>query len=250
MSDDADLIAASTVLLLRDGDRGIESLMLRRNSKIAFGGMWVFPGGRVDDHEIIPGDELESARRAAVRESHEEAGLHLDADSLVPWSHWVPPLMAAMNTPGPRRRFSTWFFAAPAPRGPVVIDDGEIKEHEWMSVGDAMAKREAGEIELVPPTWITLHQMARYDTVDAALTAASGRDPERFVTRPLGGTPPVIAWHGDAGYESGDRDAAGHRHRLVLDRAGWVYERSPLPDGTALSDTTALPGGARPSAPE
>ena len=42
-------IAAATVILVRDADSGIETLMLHRNSKIAFCGMWVFPGGRVDD---------------------------------------------------------------------------------------------------------------------------------------------------------------------------------------------------------
>ena len=44
-------VAAATVILLRDTDTGLETLMLRRNSKIAFGGMWVFPGGRVDDED-------------------------------------------------------------------------------------------------------------------------------------------------------------------------------------------------------
>src|SRR6478735_7867017 len=42
-------IPAATVILLRDSNGGIETLMLRRNSKIAFGGMWVFPGGRVEE---------------------------------------------------------------------------------------------------------------------------------------------------------------------------------------------------------
>ncbi|HAL42384.1 MAG TPA: NUDIX domain-containing protein, partial [Gammaproteobacteria bacterium] len=36
-------IPAATVVLLRDGEQGVEVLMLRKNSKITFGGMWVFP---------------------------------------------------------------------------------------------------------------------------------------------------------------------------------------------------------------
>ena len=70
-------VQAATVVLLRDGDEGLETLMLKRNSKIAFGGMWVFPGGRVDDGDAdpqAPSDELGTARRAAVREAAEEAG--------------------------------------------------------------------------------------------------------------------------------------------------------------------------------
>ena len=34
------LIPAATVVLLRDGADGMETLMLRKNSKIAFAGMW------------------------------------------------------------------------------------------------------------------------------------------------------------------------------------------------------------------
>ena len=48
---DSELIPAATVVVLRDAETGLEALMLRRNSKIAFGGMWVFPGGRVDEED-------------------------------------------------------------------------------------------------------------------------------------------------------------------------------------------------------
>jgi len=34
-------IPAATVVLLRDGENGVEVLMLRKNPKIRFGGMWV-----------------------------------------------------------------------------------------------------------------------------------------------------------------------------------------------------------------
>ena len=61
-------LPAATVIPIRDGGQGLEALMLRRNSKIAFGGMWVFPGGRVDPDDrdpTRPDDELATARRAA-----------------------------------------------------------------------------------------------------------------------------------------------------------------------------------------
>ncbi len=74
-------IPAATVILLRDGPDGIETLMLRRNSKLEFaGGMWVFPGGRVDPEDYPPDapDDVEAAVRvAAAREAEEEAGLAL-----------------------------------------------------------------------------------------------------------------------------------------------------------------------------
>jgi hypothetical protein len=36
----------------------------------------------------------------------------------------------------------------------------------------------------------------------------------------------VALYHGDAGYESGDADLEGARHRLWMVEGGWRYERS------------------------
>ena len=69
-------IPAATVVLLRESDTGIETLMLHRTSKVSFGGMWVFPGGRIDpeDHEGTD-SELGAAYHAAARETLEETKL-------------------------------------------------------------------------------------------------------------------------------------------------------------------------------
>ena len=50
MANDFDsLLPAATVVLVRQGDSGIQTLLLRRNSALRFaGGNWVFPGGRID----------------------------------------------------------------------------------------------------------------------------------------------------------------------------------------------------------
>ena len=70
---------AATVVVLREGDAGMEVLMLKKNSKIYFGGMWVFPGGRVDPEDADVDDASEFGRfeRAAIREAHEEAAIDL-----------------------------------------------------------------------------------------------------------------------------------------------------------------------------
>lgn len=213
-------IPAATVVLARDGNEGVEVLMLRRNSEIAFGGMWVFPGGRVDDDDRLPGgDDQTWARIAAVREAREETGLVVDAESLRPFSRWVPPPVAPV-------RFATWFFLAPAPGGEVVVDEGEIHEHAWMAPATAIERRDAGEIELVPPTWVTLWWLRQFDSVDTALGSIS--EPDHFATRVgrLDGAR-VALWTGDVAYdaEPPDLHADGPRHRLVMaDR--WEYHRT------------------------
>lgn len=213
-------VPAATVVLVRDGEGSLETLVLRRNSRIAFGGMWVFPGGRVDDEDRTGGDDLESARTAAVRESLEEAGLVLDPTDLVPFSHWTPPPI----TP---KRYATWFFIARAPTTAVSIDGVEIHEHAWMGPAEALEKRAAGEIELAPPTFVTLFELARCGDGEAALRLARTREPEHFATvigRAEGGV--VAMWHGDAGYDDAAPDRPGARHRLSMLDSGWSYERT------------------------
>ena len=67
------------MVLLRDTADGMETLMLRKNSKIAFAGMWVFPGGRIDLEDGADTENMEQrARIAAAREAMEEAALDID----------------------------------------------------------------------------------------------------------------------------------------------------------------------------
>src|SRR4051794_39761278 len=47
-------VPAATVVVVRDGPHGIETLMLHRAAAGAFGGMWVFPGGKVDPGDVDP----------------------------------------------------------------------------------------------------------------------------------------------------------------------------------------------------
>ena len=223
---EAPLIPAATVVVLRDHpDGGVEVLMVRRNAKLEFaGGAWVFPGGRVDDADradLDPGDTEGAARRAAVREAAEEAGLHLDAEALVWFSHWTPPPISP-------KRFGTWFFATATSDAElaVTIDGGEIHDHAWMRPATAMASRDAREIELTPPTWITLEELARHADADAALRSLRSRPPGRFATRiAFEGDTVIALYDGDAGYEQGDATATGPRHRLRMAEDGWRYER-------------------------
>ena len=227
-------VAAATVVLVRDdadGAGGIEVLLARRNSKIYFaGGAWVFPGGRIDaeDHGADFGgdhfdetheDFLDVARRACVREAAEEADALINAADLVFMSHWTPPLEAP-------KRFSTYFFIGPAPTETLTADGGEIHELAWMRPTDAMRRRNEGEIELIPPTFITLALLAPFATAAEALAHYRNNSPEYFVTkftRKDGYN--VALYAGDAGYDIGDASLPGPRNRLLMGEGDWVYER-------------------------
>lgn len=217
----SDTIPAATVIVVRDGDFGLETLMLRRNARGAFGGMWVFPGGRIDPEDADPsGDELGTARNAAVREAREEAGIEVDPAHLLPFSHWTPP-------EGVPKRFATWFFVAAAAAGEVTVDGGEIHEHGWLAPSAALAHHAAGDLQLAPPTWVTLWQISAHASVDELVAAGASWVPERFLTRPTKlGDAIVLTWHGDVAYEGGDPQAPGPRHRLVMAEGAWYYERT------------------------
>ena len=216
---------AATVVLLRDTPAGLECLMLRKNKGQAFGGVWVFPGGKV---EAVDGTGLDGARKAAVREAEEETGLLLDGDALVPFAHWEPP-------PEAPRRYNTWFFVAalPGDATEVVIDGGEIGDHVWTAPEAALESQVKGEIELMPPTWVSLWSLTGHADVDSALKAVAARPIEHFSTRIVSAGKGVLVsmWEPDAAYpasvtdQPGPLDTPGARHRLTMDPAGWRYER-------------------------
>jgi hypothetical protein len=112
----------------------------------------------------------------------------------------------------------------------VAIDHGEIHEDRWLAPAAAIEQHRRREIELVPPTWVTLNQLGHHRSVAAALEWAARSEPEVFRTRPIRPEPPVIiAWAGDVAYDGGGADDPGPRHRLMMDPDGWHYERTDAP---------------------
>jgi 8-oxo-dGTP pyrophosphatase MutT (NUDIX family) len=214
-------IPSGTVAVIRDARVGLEVLMVRRaaSARDTFSEMWVFPGGvvevadDVDDHS-----ELAMARRAAVRETEEEAGLELAADSLVALDRWEPE-----PRPDATRRFSAWVFVAPAPEGVVSIDGAEIQDHRWLSPAEALERHRHGEMGLVPPTWMTLTKLAEHESVASTLVWAGERRSESYLSRlSTLDDRMVLLWDGDelrGGPTSG-------RHRLWMSPGPWRYERT------------------------
>jgi len=212
------LIPAATVILLRASDPGVEVLILRRNRALkSFGGAWVFPGGRVDPSDLPGGLEIERAKAAAIRETAEEAGLDISQTPLVPVSQWIPPVQEKL-------RFSTWFFMAEAPDKRVEVDQGEIHDFQWINPKQVMSQAPDPGLILMPPTYISLHDLAGFETVSEAMSTLQNRPAEifetRFVKQEDGFT---TLWEGDIGYESLDLSLEGPRRRLVARPSAWTY---------------------------
>lgn len=147
--------AAATVVVLRDGDDGVQVLLMGRHGGSPFmPGMTVFPGGKVDPQDCV-GDEGEEqqARRGAIRELREETALDLENDAALPcFAHWLTPEAEA-------RRFDTLFFAARAPLGQVPVGDAkETTTVQWWLLDRALAAN-GSEILLPPPTLHTLERL-------------------------------------------------------------------------------------------
>lgn len=196
--------------------------MQRSEHLASHGGAWVFPGGRIDakDHAASGGDIVAAARAAAVREAREEAGVIVAPERLVLFSRWITP------EPAPKR-FDTWFFAAACDDECVRVDGAEIRAFRWLSPAAALAAQQAGQIDLPPPTFVTLTQLNGRGGVQSTLAALRRRPMETFVPRlGMAADSPCTLYAGDVAYEDGDTTKPGPRHRLVLSAAGWKYERT------------------------
>jgi 8-oxo-dGTP pyrophosphatase MutT (NUDIX family) len=160
------------VILLRRGgkhaDRALELLLVQRNPEARFmPGVWVFPGGAVD-----PDDGAEEAgfRAAAVRELREEAGIEVEADSLVTYSRWITPRVVPI-------RFDTIFFLALAPaHSPPKPDGSETVDAGWYAPQRALDLHREGEMGLVFPTIKHLESLVPYANAEEALEAARRRE--------------------------------------------------------------------------
>src|SRR5689334_9728957 len=140
--------AASIVLLRRGGrhsDRTLEVLLLKRTERARFmPGVWVFPGGSVDDGD---GDDEARFKACAVRELEEEAGIALGADAeLILFSRWITPEVIS-------RRFDARFFLALAPaHTPPRPDGSETVDAGWFEPTRALEAHAAGEMVFAFPT--------------------------------------------------------------------------------------------------
>ena len=171
---DGPLRTAATVMLVRDGTLGPEVYVQRRVPSMAFApSTLVFPGGGVDpaDHLMDAGTPglaaladamgvgVEAAApfaAAALREVEEECGVRLDVVDLRGRAHWVTPAFEP-------RRYDTWILAAAMPAGQEARGTTTESDHsDWVRPRDLLDRHTAGEVRMLPPTVVSLQQLARF----------------------------------------------------------------------------------------
>jgi 8-oxo-dGTP pyrophosphatase MutT (NUDIX family) len=174
--------AASVVLLRRGGkhgDRALEVLLLKRTEKARFmPGVWVFPGGGLDECD---GEGEDAYRACAVRELREEAGIELPEDEeLVLFSRWITPEVIS-------RRFDAWFFLALAPaHAPPRPDGVETVEAAWVEPAAALEAQAAGDLVLAFPTVHQLRALGEFRTSEEAMRACRDREVAPILPKVIG----------------------------------------------------------------
>jgi len=109
-----------------------------------------------DRHALLAGS-------TSLTEVLARRGLILRTDLLIPWARWITPEVSP-------RRFDTWFFAAALPPGQTATaapegfgghaDPVESESGSWLRPAAALEAARAGRITLLPPTAVTLGELA------------------------------------------------------------------------------------------
>ncbi len=125
--------------------------------------------------------------------------LVLRADLLRPWAHWVTPELEP-------KRFDTRFFVAALPRGQQPVHfTGESDASEWVRPTDAVRRHASGEMDMLPPTVLTLAELAEYRDVDSVLDTATTRPVRRVLPRVVvSGDDVLLLLPGDPDYPDVD----------------------------------------------
>jgi len=81
----------------------------------------------------------------------------------------------------PGGKYSTWFFFGDVnhQNQEVEIDDSEIKKHGWVNPQKALDMVQAGELAMMPPTYISLQRIRKCQTSAEATQLLSEIDGPR-----------------------------------------------------------------------
>jgi 8-oxo-dGTP pyrophosphatase MutT (NUDIX family) len=166
---------------------------------------------RAGSEQIVrfDGEQVENRFNAARHRIHDGSlslvdlcsaeGLLLLTDRIHLVDHWVTPV-------GERRRFDTRFFVALAPEAQEPLhDDTETIASLWVRPVDAIQMWNDGELQMFPPTVVSLQFLEPFATAAAAIeTAAAVGVPPVIVPRIVLEEGRIVGVRrpGDAGYET------------------------------------------------
>jgi 8-oxo-dGTP pyrophosphatase MutT (NUDIX family) len=152
-----ELFEEAGVLLARDRSGSIVSLASSGEHE------------RFRQHRLAVHAHHQSLREVAAAEH-----LRLALDALTLYAHWVTP-------PVEGRRFDTRFFVTRVPpRQTPAHDETETTESSWTTPREALAAAARRDILLPPPTWSTLRELERFESVDQILVWARSREIRRW----------------------------------------------------------------------
>lgn len=167
-----------------------------RPARGVFGGVWVFPGGAVDDDDRARAADMDQAfRLAAIRETAEEVGMFLADPPFDGWNHpagfyafvdetgltpAVDSLSYLSNWVTPRvvpRRFDTRFFLAgvDSRMSPRPVSD-EFAQVAWVSAARVLDEHGAGRFPMLSPTIAHLSYVASFRSVVALIEEVRSLD--------------------------------------------------------------------------
>ncbi len=164
---------------------------MRRTATMRFApGMYVFPGGRVDDGDFSGVDELTGYINCAVREVLEETGVVLPRhpNDLVFADHWVTPEFVPV-------RYSARFFLAKMPLGQSASSmSTETDVVTWISPVKALTETAAGRLPMLMPTFMVLKWLAEFDDMQDLIAVARSRRIKPQLPRPSRGADGTEVW--------------------------------------------------------
>lgn len=133
-------------------------------------------------------------------------------DKLKKWSRWITPVFE-------KYRYDTLFYAILVDEyyaKNTVIDEREVTTHLWMTPEEALQKFEKKEINLFPPTFLTIADMLRFKDVQSLFNAERCPLPILPVPFPFSGDFICIALPGDEKYvgESSVENKGVHRVKM------------------------------------
>lgn len=189
---------ASTLMLVTKGVIGLNTLMVKRNSALAFASdHYVFPGGAHHEADIeISKSEADFSKIAAIRECFEETGIllgriqgekiydkfrlemtlrreisknprrfndFLAANKIEPELRLLRKVAIWIPPFGIKRRYRTWFFTACIDEKPKHLIDGfEITEAIWIDPAIALEDAKSGIKSMMFPTRANLSFLSKF----------------------------------------------------------------------------------------